>query len=212
MAHQIKKNKYRHPPQFNIGDLVIVRRQLKSNATEGISAKLQPRLKGPYRVLEQISPSSYRIQKLPFLQGLGRPGKILKENAARMTRLPSTTILHRTPDGADTQFSLLEGTRALHPLRKWLGVRKPGSYQQTQHPAPYAFIPIESMWSIEFPADNEIDDLDDDHPGLANDFPPPQNIDSDEDEDGYDPQPRQNKNDREFVEDITRINIIQHSP
>ena len=116
--HTELKNKDRHPPQFNIGDLVIVRRQIKSNAIEGISAKLQPRLKGPYRIIEQISPSSYRIQKLPFLQGLGRPGKILKENAARMTRLPSTTILHRTPDGADTQFSLLEGTRALHPLRK----------------------------------------------------------------------------------------------
>ena len=88
-----------------------------------------------------------------------------------MTRLPSTTILHCTPDGADTQFGLLEGTRALHPLQKWLGDKKPGSYQQTPHPTPYAFTPSESMWSIEF-NNNELDDLDDDHPGLANDFPP----------------------------------------
>ena len=203
--HNSLKNKDRHPPHFNIGDLVIVRRQIKSNAADGISAKLQPRLKGPYRVIAQISPSSYRIQKLPFLRGLGRPGRTIKENAARMTRLPSTTILHRTPDGADTQFGLLEGTRALHPLRKWLGIKKPGSYQQTPHPTPYAFTPIESMWSIEF-NNNEVDDLDDDHPGLANDFPPqPTNTDSDEEDDGYDPQPRQNKNDGEFVEDITRI-------
>ena len=40
--HTDLKNKDRHPPQFNIGDLVIVRHHLKSNATEGISAKLQP--------------------------------------------------------------------------------------------------------------------------------------------------------------------------
>ena len=59
-----------------------------------------------------------------------------------MTRLPSTTILHRTPEGADTQLGLLEGTRALHPLQKWLGVQNPGAYLQTQHPTPYAFTPL----------------------------------------------------------------------
>ena len=90
----------------------------------------------------KISPSSYQIQKLPFLQGLGRPGILLKENAAQMTQLPSTTILHRTPEGADTQLALLEGTCALHPLQKWLRVQEPGAYQQTQHPTPYAFTPL----------------------------------------------------------------------
>ena len=71
-------------------------------------------------MLEKISPSSYRIQKLPFLRGLGRPGTLLKENAARMTSLPLTAILYFTPYGANTQFGPLEGTRALHPLQKWL--------------------------------------------------------------------------------------------
>ena len=212
--HNTLKNRNRHPPQFNIGDLVIVRRQYKSSTTDGTSAKLRPKPKGPYRVVEKISPSSYRIQKLPFLRGLGRPGILLKENAARMTRLPSTTILHRTPEGADTQLALMEGTRALHPLQKWLGVQEPGAYQQTQHPTPYAFTPLQSMWSAEI-SDDEDEPPNDNNPGIAPDFPPsPPEPDSEDDDDSYDPQPRQNKNDGEFVEALEQIeppNTTTHS-
>ena len=100
-----------------------------------------------------------------------------------MTQLPSTTILHRTPEGADTQLSLLEGTRALHPLQKWLGVQNPGAYLQTQHPTPYAFTPLRSMWSAEI-SDDEDEPLNDNHPGIAPDFPPPPpEPDSDNDND-----------------------------
>ena len=99
-------------------------------------------------MLEKISPSSYRIQKLPFLRGLGHPGTLLKENAACMTSLPLTAILYFTPNGTHSQFGPLEGTRALHalhPLQKWLGVQQPGPYQQTQLSTKHAFTPLKSM-------------------------------------------------------------------
>ena len=102
--HTHLKNKDRKPPTFNVGDIVIVRKQFKSSSNDGTSAKLQFKPKGPYRVLEKLSPSSYKLRKLPFLEGLGQQGIPIKENAARMTRLPSTVILHRHPDGMDTQF------------------------------------------------------------------------------------------------------------
>ena len=153
--HADLKNRNRKPPTFNVGDIVIVRKQFKSNTAEGTSAKLRFRPKGPYRVVEQLSPSSYLIRKLPFLEGLGRPGVLLKENAARMTRLPSTVILHRNPDGTDAQFSLLGGLHTDHPLKKWLGAMAPGSYTQADPSAQYAFVPLHSMWSEVTPTPDE---------------------------------------------------------
>ena len=166
---------------------MIVRKQFKSNSTDGTSAKLRFKPKGPYRVLEQLSPSSYKLRKLPFLEGLGRQGIPIKENAARMTRLPSTVILHRTPDGMDTQFGLLSGLHAEHPLKKWLGVLAPGSYTQANPTDRFAFVPLDSMWSEPFP--NDDDDNDSDHdknaPGIAPDFPNP-----DSDDEDFIPNPR----------------------
>eukprot|EP00957_Ditylum_brightwellii_P030643 2322099-Ditylum_brightwellii.AAC.1 len=69
------KNKGRSQRTFNTGDLVLVRKQVQSNATEGVSAKLLLRAKGPYRVLRPAGDSSYWLQKLPFCRGLGRPGR-----------------------------------------------------------------------------------------------------------------------------------------
>jgi len=100
--HQELRNEGKTQREFDIGDLVIVRRQVQSRATDGVSAKLTFRAKGPYRVLEKVNPGSYRIQKLPFLQGLGRPGRVHKESAARMEKISSTLVLHKHTDGADT--------------------------------------------------------------------------------------------------------------
>ena len=41
-------------PTFDPGDIVIVRKQVKSDAAAGVSAKLIFRSKGPYRVIERI--------------------------------------------------------------------------------------------------------------------------------------------------------------
>ena len=203
--HADLKNENRKPPSFNPGDIVIVRKQFKSNSTDGTSAKLQFRPKGPYRVLEQISPSSYKIQKLPFLRGLGRPGIPIKENAARMTRLPSTVILHHTPDGADTQFGLLSGLHMDHPLKKWIGVLAPGSYTQAAPNAKHAFIRLHSMWSEQVdPNDSDDDDApNEDDQRFADNFPARQEEDSDDET--FLPNPRRNKHDGQFIEDIDHL-------
>jgi hypothetical protein len=143
---------------FDTGDLVIVRKQVQSNASKGISAKLLFKTRGPYRVIEKITPSSYKIQRLPFCRGLGRPGRFCKENVARMEKIPSTLILHRRVDGADTRFSQLHGEFADTPLSKWLGVLRPGAYQQAPSDSTWAYESLASMWT----EDDALDDSDDD--------------------------------------------------
>ena len=144
--------------RFSPGDLVIVRKQVKSNAAKGISAKLVFKTKGPYRVIEQMTPASYKIQKLPFLEGLGRPGKYLKENAARMTKLPSTMVLHKKADGPDTRLSLLAGPFNERPLEKWLGVLECGGYKKAEGDPAWAFERLDSMWSDPIDDDSSIED------------------------------------------------------
>jgi hypothetical protein len=166
---------------FDPGDLVIVRKQVKSNTSKGISAKLLFKTRGPYRVIDMITPSSYRLQKLPFLRGLGRPGRLRKENQARMEKLPSSLILHRKVDGADTRFSQLHGQFAETPLYKWLGVLRHGAYQQAPADSTWAFEPLANMWT------DTIDEEDDDSSSDDEDF----HVDADEsDEDeNLDQQP-----------------------
>jgi hypothetical protein len=40
--------------EFEPGDLVIVRKQVKTPVASGISAKLMIRTRGPYQILEKI--------------------------------------------------------------------------------------------------------------------------------------------------------------
>jgi hypothetical protein len=166
---------------FDPGDLVIVLKQVKSDTSKGISAKLLLKTRGPYRVIDKITPSSYRLQKLPFIRGLGRPGRFRKENVARMEKLPSSLILHRKADGADNRFSQLHGEFAETPLYKWLGVLRHGAYQQAPIDSTWAFEPLANMWS------DAIDDEDNDASSDDEDF----NVDADasDDDENLDRQP-----------------------
>jgi hypothetical protein len=144
------RNDNKKNPVFSPGDIVIVRKQVKSDASAGVSAKLIFRSKGPYRVMERIGEThSYRLQKLPFLEGMGVPGRLVKENAARMEKLPSTLILHKRADGADSRFAAMHRDLAKAPLSKWLGVPRYGSYQVADDEDPWAFEPLASMWTDE---------------------------------------------------------------
>jgi hypothetical protein len=130
LYHAELKNSAIKQCTFDIGDIVIVRRQVQSSKKRGISAKLVFRNFGPYHVVQQVLPNLCKIQKLPFVRGLGVRGKLRKESAARMTKIPSTMVLHKRADGANTQFSLLGGHAVLTPLQKWLGVLHCGTYKQ----------------------------------------------------------------------------------
>jgi len=132
---------------FDIGDLVVVRKQVKSNAAKGFSAKLVFKTKGPYRVIDKVNHGSYMLQKLPFLHGMGQQGHLRKKSAARMTKIPSTLILHQKPDGVDSRLMRMNGTLAESPLEKWLGLLKCGSYESATSDKTYAFEKFDSMWT-----------------------------------------------------------------
>ncbi len=170
------RNEGKKQRAFDIGDIVIVRKQVKSNKSKGISAKLLFKTRGPYRVIDKITPSSYKLQKLPFLKGLGKPGIFCKENVARMEKIPSTLILHRKADGADTRFSLLHGELAGTPLQKYLGVLKAGSYQQALPDKSWAYETLQSMWTEDV-------DEDDDDPTSEDEEYRVDILDSDDDDD-----------------------------
>ena len=60
--HQELKNKGVTQQKFEVGDLVIVHKQVKSNTAAGIATKIVFKAKGPYRVIKQDGPGSYKIQ------------------------------------------------------------------------------------------------------------------------------------------------------
>jgi RNase H-like domain found in reverse transcriptase/Integrase zinc binding domain/Reverse transcriptase (RNA-dependent DNA polymerase) len=179
LRHIEMRNINKTTPSFAPGDIVIVRKQVKSDASKGISAKLVFRTKGPYRVIEQITPSSYHLQKLPFLQGLGVRGKLRKESAARMTKLPSTLVIHKRANGADTRFSQLNGPFEQMPLQKWLRANTdPGAYTQTTQEHEYAFEPLRNMWSDHIDDASDGDDSSTDDNTTEQEIPPHTNTDS----------------------------------
>jgi len=171
LRHRELRNNKITPRVFEPGDLVIVRKQVQSKAAEGISAKLRFRAKGPYRVIGPAHPGSYQLMRLPFAEGLGRPGRIIKEAAFRMEKLPSTLILHKCADGADTRFAATRQPLSRSPLEKWLGALDNGAYQQAAPERNFAFEPLANMWSEA--ADDPIDDPNDDPPADDPPMEPP---------------------------------------
>ena len=94
--------------EFDTGDLVLVRKQVKSRRKYGIAQKLLFKTKVPYRVLKKATPISYWLHSLPFYEDIGRPGRKVNQSAAGMEKIPSTMVLHNNVDWADTRFSTIE--------------------------------------------------------------------------------------------------------
>jgi hypothetical protein len=67
--------------------------------------------------------------KEPFPDGLGSTGQ-LKESAARMECIPSTLVIHKRPDGADTCMASMLHPLVNNPGQKWLGANNSGVYYQ----------------------------------------------------------------------------------
>jgi hypothetical protein len=63
-----------------------------------------------------------------------------------MEKIPSTLILHKFPDSADTQFASMQQTLAESPLEQFLGVTKYGEYQQAPVLNNFAFHRVEDLW------------------------------------------------------------------
>jgi chemotaxis protein histidine kinase CheA len=155
------KNDTRKERKFNPGDLVLVRKQVKSSALQGRPEKLTLKAKGPYRVLEKAGKSSYWVQKLPALQGTTRKaGKKHKEAAFRMTKIPSTLVIHKRMDSTDTRIMRMKGDIVHNPLEQNLGLIDLGSYHQADPNAPYAFERVNQIWQEDI--DTEESEAEDD--------------------------------------------------
>ena len=127
------------------------------------------RPKGPYRVVDKANPGSYNLQRLPFLQGGGKPGEIAKEAAFRMERIPLSLVLHKRSGGADSRFLAMNQRPATAPLEKWLRVIECGAYKKAAEDEDYAFEKLANMWSDKMEDDS--DSYSDYDPDESNDEP-----------------------------------------
>ena len=177
--HRELKNASLQTRSFEEGDVVIVRRQVQSNAEKQITAKGQFQAKGPYRVLREATPGSYWIQRIPFGPDSTRKvGKLRKARAVYMEKLPSTLCLHKRTDGIDNRFSGIDAPTVVDPLRHILGASEYGRYRRVPD-KPYAYVPIKDMWEEEVQeSDSEEEGLTenshiDDDPGRGEEPPEP---------------------------------------
>jgi hypothetical protein len=144
--HRALKNETRKEKNFQVGDIVIVKKQKKSVAGE-LSAKLVFKAKGPYRILEkEAEGNGYKIQLIPFNKGDRRPGRIQKESATRMEKLPSTVIISKKADGVDTRLAQMESKHVMNPLENALGAYEFAEYKQAPEGSRHGFVKIEDLW------------------------------------------------------------------
>ena len=150
---------------FQPGDLVVVRRQVQSEAAQGKPAKLMMRAKGPYRVLEQAGKGSYWIQRIPSLQTMTtRPGVRQKQASWRLERLPSTIVIHKRLNSSDTRWMERITPLRDNPLEQNLGLFDFGKYCKAPNNAPYAFDKMENLLDIQLDSGSEDeDDEEEDH-------------------------------------------------
>jgi hypothetical protein len=152
--HRKMMNSGRKPRTFQPNDIVVVRKQVKSK--EGQPAKLTLQTSGPYRVINRTGAHSYNIQKIPAIQSrTKRPGTIRKEAAMRLTKLPSTLVIHKRVDTADTRFMETMTDLVHNPLERSLGIFDFGKYATADPTKEYAFVKLNEMWN------EPIDDSDD---------------------------------------------------
>ena len=64
-----------------------------------------------------------------------------------MERIPSTLVVHKRPDRADTRLASMRHPLVNNPVQKWLGAIDSGAYQPTAPTEDHAFVKIEDMWS-----------------------------------------------------------------
>ncbi|CAJ1952165.1 unnamed protein product [Cylindrotheca closterium] len=172
--HRMLKNQTRTRRKFDIGDIVMVRKQVQSNASAGIPAKLVLRTKGPYRFIEKASEDSYRLQKIPGTSTMlkKRGSTPIKESAFRMHKIPSTTILHKGVDTPDTRLANMRSLLAHSPLEMNLGLVDFGKYATTPTDTENAFEPIKNIW------DEEVDPMEDSSDEEEDNTPTPSILDA----------------------------------
>jgi hypothetical protein len=159
LRHTEWANRNKKRREFFPGDIVVVRRQIKSDASAGRPAKLRIKARGPYRVLERAGEESYWIQRIPVLQELNRrPGVKQKQAAWRSERIPSSVVVHKRMDTCDTRWVQQNANLMDNPLEHNLGFFDFGRYHKAPDTAKYAFNKVGDLLGYDLESDDEEDD------------------------------------------------------
>jgi len=175
--HRELKNASRKQRIFQPGDIVIIRKQVTSNAILGRPEKLVLKAKGPYRIIDRVSEGRYRVQRLPAIQGLsGRKGKLMTESAIRMEKLPSTMVIHKRMDTMDTRLATMKEPLVHNPLEKNLGFFDFGRFTRANPDCDHAFEKIAALWNDEVENSDSSEEEDDEEGNSIPDYLEPGDV------------------------------------
>jgi len=188
--HRDLKNASRKQRIFQPGDIVIIRKQVTSNAILGRPEKLVLKAKGPYRIIDRVSEGRYRVQRLPAVQGLsGRKGKLMTESAIRMEKLPSTMVIHKRMDTMDTRLATMKEPLVHNPLEKNLGFFDFGKFTRANPESDHAFDKIAALWNDEVENSDSSDDDDTDKDDTTTDYREPEEVEEETNMEEESPKP-----------------------
>ena len=161
--HRDLANAGKNKRTFKPGDIVIVRKQVKSK--EGKPAKLTLRARGPYRGIRPEGENTYVIQKITWVPSLTKqPGKERKELAWRLTKISSTVVVHKRVNTADTKLVEQMSGWANSPMEKNLGIYDFGRYAKAPPNEDFAFVKINEMWDEKLQASESEEESEPDEP------------------------------------------------
>ena len=92
LRHRELRNKGNLIKELGTGDILVVRKQVKSRRKNRVDKKILLKTKGPYRFLEKDKPSSYCLWCFSFCEVLGRPRRKVKKSASSMEMIPPTIL------------------------------------------------------------------------------------------------------------------------
>lgn len=116
--HRERANETRNQQLFQLGDLVMVRVAVQSQAAKNRVAKLTYRLRGPYEVVDVLERGAYNLQKF------GKPdGPKVKHHAENISMLPPAIRPVEPLDGPDLRYLNNAHAPIPHPLKKAFDIK-----------------------------------------------------------------------------------------
>jgi hypothetical protein len=102
-------NRRPDPLIYEINDLVFARRSVRSDRTKGRVGKIMIKHTGPWRILEKLAGSSYKLQHC-------KTSKLDKKHAAHLSPCPEQLIPFPPLSGPDTSYSQIHKQIKTHPF------------------------------------------------------------------------------------------------
>jgi hypothetical protein len=137
--HRERANAARNPVAFQIGDLVMARVQVNSNAASGVVAKLSYRKRGPYEIVGSSGFGSYDVRRY------GQPDStVLKYPTQSLSALPPALLPCTPIDTTDFRYLNHSHAPLPHPLKKPFNIQMYNNLWfskalSTDHPPAFQF-------------------------------------------------------------------------